>query len=223
MLSYGPREHLSDIAFPRAAHWASHHGYSIVLIKDPLHQAGEKPHFGKLRVPDHFPGFDLYCIIDDDLLISSRAPILPTLEDGKIALVADSVQSHTTHPMVEWTGNTGFLLTQPSSLDLLKKACSHGEDDSVWGIGDQGSLNAVAWQEKRVQRLDKRWNYQAVLEYFNRGKGWNHWRASRVYRINYYARLLLHSRKREILAVRQCWGLHLVRAPYPRFFDHILP
>lgn len=223
MLSFGPREHLSDIAFPRTAHWASRQGYSVVLIKEPLHHANEKPHFGKLRIPERFPGFDRYCIIDDDLLISRNAPELPVLDEGKIGLVADAEQRHTQNPLVEWTGNTGFLLTQPSSLDLLAKACARGQDESVWGIADQGSLNAVAWKEQRVQRLDASWNYQCVLEFFLRGRGWEHWRTSRTYRLSFYVRLLLHSRQPQIQAVRRSWGLHLIRAPYPRFFDHILP
>src|SRR5690606_39124080 len=110
------RTHLSDVAFPRASGWAARHGYSSVLIKTPLHRSGELPHFGKLRIPERFPGYERYCIIDDDLLISRRAPELPDITCTSIGLAPDAEQRHTKNPTVKWTGNTGFIIAPHNSL-----------------------------------------------------------------------------------------------------------
>src|SRR6266496_3193990 len=98
MVSSGRREHLSEIAFRRAARWASRNDYTVVLSKERLVPADRLPHYAKLLIPDRFPGFDRYCIIDDDLLISALAPPLPDIPDGTIGLVPDAEQGNTTKP-----------------------------------------------------------------------------------------------------------------------------
>ena len=223
MLSYGDRCHLSDPAFRRASQWASRHGYSSLLVKDPLHRPGERPHFGKLRLPFVAQGYDRYLIVDDDLLISSRAPALPETPVHKVALAPDAEQRHTTNPIVKWTGNTGFLLVHRQGLDLLEKALNAEEDPTIWGIADQGALNGVAWREDRIHQLDQRWNYQPVLEYFLRGRGWDAWQGDRIYRISFYARLLSRSSHPVLKQLSQAWGVHLIRCLYPRLFDRLLP
>ena len=223
MLSYGDRCHLSDPAFRRASQWASRHGYSALLVKEPLHRPGESPHFGKLRLPEVAPGYNRYLILDDDLLITARAPALPATPPQCVALAPDAEQRHTTNPLVRWTGNTGFILIHRQSLDLFSKALSHGDEPTVWpGFADQAALNAVAWREGRVHQLDKAWNYQPVLEYFLTGKDWPHWLASRSYRLGFYARVLLRAPHPVIACMRSAYGIHLIRAPYPRFFDRVL-
>ena len=222
MLSYGNRSHLSDPAFRRASQWASRHGYSALLVKEPLHRSGERPHFGKLRLPEVAPGYDRYLILDDDLLITAKAPALPVTPPHCVALAPDAEQRHTTNPLVRWTGNTGFILIHRQSLDLFHKALEAEEDSTIWGIADQGALNGVAWREGRVHQLDKAWNYQPVLEYFLTGKDWPHWLASRSYRLGFYARVLLRAPHPVIACMRSAYGIHLIRAPYPRFFDRVL-
>lgn len=222
MLSYGKRCHLSDPAFRRASQWASRHGYSALLVKEPLHRSGERPHFGKLRLPEVAPGYDRYLILDDDLFLTANAPALPDTPPECVALVPDAEQRHTTNPLVKWTGNTGFILVHRQSLDLFQKALEAEEDPTIWGIADQGALNGVAWSEGRVHRLDKAWNYQPVLEYFIIGKDWPHWLASRSYRLGFYARLVLKAPHPVITRTRSAYGIHLIRAPYPRFFDRVL-
>lgn len=140
-----------------------------------------------------------------------------------IGLARDAEQRHTTLPGVEWTANTGFLTVLKDSLDLLESAIVHGDEPRVWGIADQGALNAVAWAEQRITEIDVRWNYAAVLEYFLHGRGWDAWLRQRNYRMSFYLRLLLRSRHPVIQRARQCYGLHMIRAPYPAFFDRVIP
>jgi hypothetical protein len=137
-------------------------------------------------------------------------------------LAPDAEQRNTSNPVVHWTGNTGFILIHRQGLDLFEKALEAEEDTSIWGIADQGALNSVAWREGRVYLLNKAWNYQPVLEYFITGKGWHHWIASRNYRLGFYGRLLLKAPHPVIAEMRAAYGVHLIRAPYPRFFDRML-
>src|SRR5579883_137003 len=109
-ISVGPREQLRKFSFPRLKNWGEKHGYTVVLIDRPLQDGGRTPHYAKLRVPQAFPDFDRYCIVDDDLLISSVAPALPDIPAGKVGLVPDAEQRNTTRRDVKWTGNTGFIL-----------------------------------------------------------------------------------------------------------------
>lgn len=223
MLSHGDRRYYSDVTFPRAAAWAARVGYSVVLIKEALHHEGERPHYGKLRIPELFPGFDRYCIIDDDLMISSLAPELPGFDAERVGLCRDAEQGHTTNPMVKWTANTGFVVVQRGGLDLLGKACDRGDDETVWGIADQGALNSVAWSEGRIEELNPLWNYQGALEYFIRGKGWGKWVSSRMYRCSFYLILVFGIPHPVLSKIRKCYGFHMIRCPYPRFFDRIIP
>ena len=149
MLSVGDRDYLTDYSFNRLAKWAARNGYTSVLIKDNLADEGKLPHYGKLLIPKHFPNFDQYCIVDDDLLINSIAPALPDIPDDCVGLVADVVQSNTFNPLVNWTGNTGFILCSSRSCSLLEFAYRRGDDSTIWGIADQGALNSVLWQEKK--------------------------------------------------------------------------
>jgi hypothetical protein len=223
VISYGSRDNLTDVSFRRAAHWASRQGYSVVLIKEPLHQEGRQAHYGKLRVHHAFPKYDRYCVVDDDILISSNAGPLPEIPASQVGLVPDAEQRHTTNPKVDWTGNTGFILATRGALDLLDKAYERGDDETVWGIADQGALNSVAWDERRVHQLEWMWNYQAVLEYFLRGRGWESWQKSHLYRLSFYLGLRVHLPHPVLRKVRTCYGLHMIRAPYPKFFDSLLP
>ena len=123
---------------------------------------------------------------------------------------------------MKWTGNTGFLLVHRQGLDLLEKALNTEEDPTIWGIADQGALNGVAWREDRIHQLDQRWNYQPVLEYFLNGPGWHVWQTNRLYRISFYIRLLTRSSHPCLRSLATAWGVHLIRAPYPSFFDRVL-
>src|SRR5262245_22177303 len=134
MVSSGRREHLSDLAFSRAARWASRNDYSAVLSKERVVPPDRLPHYAKLLAPDRFPGFGRYCIIDDDLLISSLAPPLPDIPEGMVGLVPDAEQRHTTKAGVKWTGNTGFVLCTSEAIPLLREAFAGGDDPDIWGI-----------------------------------------------------------------------------------------
>lgn len=222
MISTGDRVHLSSFSFPRASRWASRHGYSVILIKHRLEGHDRLPHYAKLKVAEDFPGFDQYCIVDDDILMSSKAPQLPEVPDGFIGLAADHEQRNTTNVDVEWTGNTGFLVFRPEAVGLLRLAYDRGDDDTVWGIADQGALNAVLWSTKRAFEIDPRWNHMPILFYFMRRGGWDKWSTSRLFRITYYLKLLLLPWGRDRLALRNCYCCHLIRAPYPKLFDKFL-
>lgn len=224
MVSTGRRETLTDVSFPRLAKWASRHDYSSVLIKEHLEGEGKPPHYAKLLVAQRFPDFDSYVVVDDDLLLNTHAPQLPTLPEGYVGLARDAEQRHTTNSHVEWTGNTGFVLFGGNERELLLEAYEKGDDPSIWGYADQGALNSVLWSRRRVVELDQRWNFAPVLTFFLKmGKGWEHWSNSRAYRMSYYAKVIGNPRSDERRALRACWGCHLIRAPYPRFFDRFVP
>lgn len=224
MVSTGRREHLSDLSFPRAAKWASRNDYTAILIKGELVPPDRPPHYGKLRVPDEYPGFDQYCIVDDDLLISSAAPPLPIIPHDKIALVPDAIQEFTTRAGVDWTGNTGFILCPSGAVPMLREAVTNGDAPDVWpGFADQSALNAVLWRTRSIFELDKRWNFAPVLEFLHSGRGWDRWRRSRLYRASYYAGIATELRWRSRALLRQCWGCHLIHARSPELFDRLVP
>ncbi|MEO0454732.1 MAG: hypothetical protein AAFY98_11445 [Verrucomicrobiota bacterium] len=222
MISVGPRKRINTVSIPRATRWAYRNGYDFSLIREPLQSEHQPPHYGKLYVPEAFPDYDRYCIIDDDLLIASAAPELPLTPEDHLALAPDAEQRHTRNPKVKWTGNTGFIVARKGAIDLMLKAQSAPEDPTVWGYADQGVLNSVAWSEDRVTALDKRWNYAPVLEYFLQGEGWDSWRDSRRYRFSFYFKAALRSSEPVLQSMRDCWGLHMIRATYPRFFNWVL-
>ena len=222
MLSVGDRNHLTDYSVPRAAAWASRNHYDFTLVKQPLQNQEQPPHYGKLHVPRTYPDYDRYCIVDDDILISHHAPALPEIPADQIGLCMDAEQRNTHNPKVQWTGNTGFILAGKDSVDLLERAQQTPEDSSIWGYADQGALNSVAWEQDRVFKLDKRWNYAPVLEYFIQGRGWETWKNSKAYRLSFYSKMLLRWPHPVTKSIRESWGLHMIRAPYPRFFNTVL-
>ena len=224
MISFGDRCKFTNYSFVRASKWAAKHGYSSILIKEKLNHANEHFAFGKMRVPEYLPGYERYCLIDDDFLVSSNAPALPDIPFDHIGVAPDAEQSNTTNTNVQWTGNNGMVVVCAGGLDLLKKAYLHGDDPSVWPrVGDQSALNAVAWAENRVTALDPAWNYQSVLEFFINGKGWNTWCHSKSYRLYYYFGLLLNLPNPIFKKTRNCYGLHIIRGIYPKYFNFILP
>ncbi|MBB5751072.1 hypothetical protein [Prosthecomicrobium pneumaticum] len=174
-------------------------------------------------VPQRFRDFDVYAIVDDDLLVSGKAPPLPAIPEGEIGLARDAVQTNTHNAAVEWTGNTGFVVVGPNGADLLLEAYETGDDPSVWGIADQGALNAVAWRRKRVHEIDQRWNFAPILTYFVSGRGWHTWSTSRRYRASYYLKVAANPFSQERRLLEASWGCHLIRTKTPTFFDRFLP
>jgi hypothetical protein len=223
MVSSGPRGHLTDYSFPRASKWAARHGYNAILIKDSLQGPNRPPHYGKLLVPEAFPGFDRYCVIDDDLLMNTTAPALPEIPSDCVGLAKDAEQRNTRRQGVEWTGNTGFILCPSAASHLLKEAYEGGDDPEIWGIADQGALNSVLWKRRKIAELDGRWNLAPVLDFFVQGRGWDAWLNSKPYRLSYYLGIATGIRWHRKAMLKHCWGCHLIRAPYPRFFSSYLP
>ena len=223
VVSTGDRTDLTNLSFPRTAKWAASHGYSVILIKHRLEGEGRLPHYAKLRVADAFPDFDRNCIVDDDILINTSAPGLPEVPDGFVGLVPDHEQNKTTNPSVFWTGNTGFLVFGAKARDLLRSAYDRGDDNTIWGIADQGALNSVLWSAGRAFRLDVRWNYMPILAYFNRVGGWDLWSKSRLFQLAYYLKLVLLPWNKDRQALRECHCCHLIRVRNPKFFDRIVP
>lgn len=224
IVSIGDRSHLSRMSLPRIIQYAAHHRYNVAFITNPIQPEGRQPHFAKLCVHKLLPGFDRYCVIDDDILLDPRAPPLPDVPPGHIGLARDHVQENTQNPLVEWTGNTGFIVFDQAAFPILDQACQHGDEESVWGYADQGALNYVLWTHRKAFEIDGRWNFAPVLSYFvdDPGIGWTKWNNSKFTRIFYFANLLLNptfvSRRR----IRENWGIHLIRAQYNWLFDRLV-
>lgn len=224
MLSQGDRSHLTDFTYKRLYKWASQYDYDTVLINEKLDTGDRPPQFGKLKIPNLVKGYDKYCIVDDDLMMSGEAPELPRIEEGKVGLCRDVYTENTADECVEWTGNTGFVVLPASSKDLLERAYEHGPVSSVWPPGgDQSALNYVAWRQDRVQEVDPRWNRQPVLEYARDGRGWKRWEASRMYRLSFYAGIVLRAPGTAYDLVKGAWGVHMIGGRYPKFYDFVLP
>lgn len=224
MVSVGNRDWLTDCSFERFYRWASKHHYTCILVKDSLVPDTVLPHYNKLLIPQAYPGFDRYVICDDDLLLSHTAPALPEIPEGYVGLAKDAVQCHTTLEFVEWTGNTGFIVASKTGADLLSKAFETGDNDGIWGIADQGALNFVLWETGKIWELDTRWNYQPVVDFFhNQGKGWDAWKNDRSYRLSYYLGIKTGLRWQSLQRIKQAFGIHLTRAPYPKFYHSVLP
>lgn len=230
MVSIGNREHLSSYTFPRLSAWAAKHGYSSILLKKPYNPLDRPPHFNKLQVHQILPQFKRYIIVDDDLLFSERAPAMEEVPSGFVGACMDAEQRHTNAAHVKWTANTGFLVFDKQAQPLLDLAYEKGiypygaEDDSdrkIWGPFDQGILNDVLFTKNKIYKLDSRWNYQPILEYFINGKGWDKWKSNRLFRLKYYVSLLLPFANQNKKNIRNAYGLHLIRGPYPSFFSKI--
>lgn len=230
MVSIGDREHLSSFTFSRLSTWAAKHGYSSVLLKKPHNPLHRSPHFNKLQVHKILPNFKRYIIVDDDILISKNAPVMEEVPEGFIGACMDAEQRHTRALHVEWTANTGFLVFDQQATYLLDLAYERGvypygaEDDSdkkIWGPFDQGILNDVLFTHNKIFKLDYRWNYQPILAYFIQGKGWDKWKNDRFFRLRYYISLLSPFANKNKRNIKNAYGLHLIRGPYPSFFSRI--
>lgn len=230
MVSIGNRSHLSKYTYPRLAEWASLQGYSCMMVKKTIADEGVAPHFNKLIAHRLVPGFKRYIIIDDDLMLKVNSPPVEDFDENKIGLCEDPVQSNTQAPHIKWTGNTGFIVAYDKSLHILEEAYLNGEypydcwDESgqgIWGPHDQAALNNVAFKKELVHKLDWRWNYQIVVDFYvNRGKGWHKWVQSGLYRLGFYLSLFLpFSQNRQLL--NQSFGLHMTMCLYPKFFSRI--
>lgn len=226
MISVGDRGHLTDITFPRLSKWAERHGYNSILVKENYEHLDKQPHFNKLVAHKIVPGYDRYIIVDDDLVLKAGAPAMEAVPPGFVGLCRDAVQTNTEAPYVKWAANTGFIVADSSALYLLEEAyqagiyphqSGDGSGLGIWGPFDQGTLNNVLFRANKIHELDWRWNYQAVIDYYGKGKGWDTWRTSRLYRLNYYLSLWLpFSRARRRL--KEAHGLHMTMGPYPKYF-----
>jgi len=231
MVSLGDRTHLTNYTYPRLAFWASQHGYSSMLLKKPFEDnLNRSPHFTKLMVHKIVPGFKRYIIVDDDLMFRKDAPVMESVPEGYVGLCKDGVQNNTDADHVKWTANSGFIVCDDSALVHLESAyhegeykysCSYGSKKGIWGSFDQGILNDVLFKINKVYELDWRWNYQAVIEFYNNGMGWDKWRTNRFYRICYYLSLLspVYNKNRSLL--KKAYGIHMTMGVYPSFFSKI--
>jgi len=230
MVSIGPRTRLTDYTYNRLVLWAASHGYSSMLVKKNVAEANIAPHFNKLIAHRHAPGFKRYIIVDDDLMLKKDAPPMENVPDDMIGLCSDAVQSLTQATHVKWTANTGFIVAGQKALNLLEEAyqrgeypftCWDGSNKGIWGPHDQATLNDVLFEKNNIYKLNWRWNYQAVIEYYagNRN-GWHKWQKSRLHRLFYYISLLIPLTKNKKM-IKKCYGLHMTMGSYPGFFSHI--
>ncbi len=204
--------------------WAVRNGYSHVVVTHKLGTLERPPHYSKLLVPREFPNFDRWIIVDDDLLISSQAPPLEDVPPGFVGLAPDAEQENTTRAGVEWTGNTGFVSVDAPAAELLEEAYRQGDAPDVWGPFDQGALNAVAWSQNRVFKLDPRWNDAIVVRFFHACGKWHRWNSSKAYRSAQMLKMVSGMNRPLLGAIRQAWGVHLIHArKYAWFFDRRLP
>lgn len=232
MVSVGNRTSITDYTFPALSNWAARNGYSVALVKKPVADTNRLPHFNKLLVHQLFKDFKKYIIVDDDLLMRKDAPAVPAVPFGFVGLCADAEQQNTEAPHVLWTANTGFMVANQEALYLLEEAYQSGDyphhpsDGSglgIWpAIGDQPVLNNLLFKRNKIFKLDQRWNYQPVLEFFIHGKGWKTWKNNRLYRLSYYVYLLSPIKNKHKLAVKQAYGIHLIRGVYPWFYTKFL-
>ena len=121
MVSVGDRTHLSNYTYRRLSAWASLHGYSSMLIKENIVEPGVPLHFNKLIAHRLAPGFKRYIIVDDDLLLRKSAPPMENVPEGFVGLSPDAIQTNTAAPHVTWTGNTGFIVADSKTLELLDR------------------------------------------------------------------------------------------------------
>lgn len=229
MISVGDRTHLSNITFKRLADWAARHGYDHKLIQQNYSTLDKPPHFNKLVAHKIVPGYERYIIVDDDLVLRINAPAVPDVPRGHVGLCKDAVQTNTEAPHVKWTGNTGFIIADKLGLPLLEEAYNDGVysynagDGSglgIWGPYDQAALNNVIFKHDKAFELDQRWNYQPVIDFYAKGKGWDTWRSSKFYRVSFYLSLIWpFSKIRRIL--NEAYGIHMIMGVYPKFFSFI--
>ncbi len=228
MVSIGKRDHLTRFSYSRVYKWASKHGYSACLLKKPYVSTHTRsPHFTKLMVHRILPGFNKYIIIDDDILMSENAPPMEDVPLGYVGLCMDSVQINTNAEHVKWTANTGFIVCDETALYLLEEAYLNGEytpktdKDLIWGPFDQGIVNDVLFRNDRAFKLDWKWNYQCIIEYYINGIGWDKWRTNRFERLFYYIKIWLPIKSKTKTLLRTAYGLHLTMGVYPKFFNKI--
>jgi len=230
MVSIGERSHLTDFSFPRLSKWASKFGYNSILLKKAYNPLNRAPHFNKLQVHKLVPNFKRYIIVDDDILISEHAPMMEDVPYGLVGICKDSEQRHTEAIHINWTANSGFMVVGEESLYLLDEAyasgeypfkCGDGTGKGIWGPHDQGIVNDVLFRNKKVFELNYKWNYQPVLEFFINGKDWTEWQNNKLYRLAYYSSLISPFPNKNKRAIKNAYGLHLIRAPYPAFFSKI--
>jgi hypothetical protein len=218
-VSIGPRSRFARRSIPRLEHWCHAHGLEFVVVREPLIQPGLPPHFNKLAVPACFPGHKRYVIVDDDLLIARHAPAPPEVPSGFVGLVADSEQRHTSAPGVDFTGNTGFIVADAAASPLFADALARGPTADILGTNDQSALNRSAWEQKRVHRLDPRWNHLPVIDHIVTRDAWRRWTGSRLHRLAFYLSLLPGAPTAARRTLRSAYGVHLVRAPHPALYS----
>ena len=228
MVTIGPDSWTRRYSVTRARAYAERHGYAFHQVSEPAATAhGRTPHWEKLLVPERFPDYDRWLIVDDDVLINTRtAPALPDLPAGTLGMVREPVPTRFPAPM-EWLGNSGVLLLDRAAVDLLDAAYTLGEfKDIVPGYGDQPALNHVAWQQRRVTGLDWRWNYILLADWMRTAHRQEYpWTQSvalaRLARLTLFARLAAARLFRalrlpagggdgSVARLRDCYFVHLI-------------
>ena len=167
IVSIGSRTKTFALSVPRARLYAARHGYDFTLITEALRpESGRTPHWDKLLVPQAFPGYDRYLLVDDDVLINHRlAPPLPDVPEGLIGIVKEPLPTRFDPPM-EFLGNSGVLLVDAAAVDLLDRAYKMGVvKGKIPGIAEQPALNITGWNTGRFVRLDWRWNYLVMNDW----------------------------------------------------------
>jgi hypothetical protein len=167
MVTIGQSSAARKIAVRRAQEYARQHGYNFIQVTESIIPDGDRtPHWNKLLIPQVYPGFDRYLILDDDVLINTKvAPPLPSIPARKLGIVKEPAAIDFDPPM-EWLGNSGVLLVEHDTTDLLLKAYEKGPiRGKIPGIADQPAVNIVAWGEGRVERLNWRWNYILMADW----------------------------------------------------------
>lgn len=217
MVSIGLARRNSVKAGIMAMAFARRHGYDFTVIHSDIVPKGRSVHYAKMRVLALFGNYDRYCIVDDDLLLSRHAPALPDLPEGSlVGMVPDPSQDGLPSGHMTWVGNTGFILCLRAAAPFFEAAIAMGDQPGLPGHADQPPFNRANWDTMPPTRLDWRWNYLAVVDYFLRNGGFEKWQSDRSRRIRFYAQLAVGiGSSGTVKRVKSAYGLHLTCCAQP--------
>ena len=218
MVSIGAHRAYSSKAALMAMEYARRHGYDFTVVHSDIIPPNRSPHYAKMRILSLFENYDQYCIVDDDLLLSQRAPSLPKFPEGVLlGMVPDPSQIGLPAGKIPWAGNTGFVLCKKEAAPLFEAAIELGDQQGLPGHADQPALNVAVWDRTEPMKLDWRWNYIPTVDYALNNGGWDKWTTSRFWRIRFYSSLLIgFGGADSIERIRSAYGLHLTCCLRPR-------
>jgi hypothetical protein len=216
-LSIGERK-IAETSVLRLDSWCQAQGYAFKKLDSVIDDSrpGRSLTYQKLLIPVTFPEYDRVVVVDDDILMSAKAPGLPDTGPDQLALALNGTQQHREKIPDVTIYNTGFVIVgKDRARDF---ADAYEGDDADFGCApgtDQAEINARIYRgELAITELDPRWNFQVPQEFreANAGASWN--RNPRLGRLVFLSSCLTPGnpwRKR----IREAWGIHLLGAVRP--------